>query len=197
MNGHEKRRQRMIDRIKKTALELFSTRGVDQVSMDEVAARAEVSKVTIYKYFHSKEDLHREVFKLYFDEILAATEKVLDSDLDFLGKLKLTLGARTIFPNVTDNQTFFELLEKEVEGEALDRGSPRNRIRKIMTRFFEQGKREGYIEENLSFEMLYLYYEIVQAGARAKSTAFSAVLADPQALEQLMDLYYYGFIRKK
>ncbi len=197
MNGHDKRRQRIIDRIKTTALELFSAYGVDKVSVDEVAAKAEVSKVTIYKYFHSKEELHRDVFKQYFNEVLAAAEKILDSDLDFIEKFKIVLGTKAIFPKVADNPTFFELLEKENQNEAAGKESPKNRIRAIMYRFFEQGKKEGYIEAGLSFEMLYLYYEIVQAGYKAKSIDFDMVLADPRALDQLLDLFYFGFILRK
>ena len=54
MNGHDRRRQQISERIKKTALELFKDHGVEQISMDTIAEQADVSKVTIYKYFQSK-----------------------------------------------------------------------------------------------------------------------------------------------
>lgn len=66
-----------------------------------------------------------------------------------------------------------------------------------MYRFYAQGKKEGYIEESLSFEQLYLYQQIFEAGFKAKSADLEAVMADPQALEQLLHLYFFGFIRKK
>jgi len=44
MNGHDKRRQQIIDRIKATALDLFTKANAEQVSMDEIAARAKVSR---------------------------------------------------------------------------------------------------------------------------------------------------------
>ena len=197
MNGHDRRRQRIADRIKACALELFLNYGADSVSMDEIAAKADVSKVTIYKYFGSKEDLHREVFNMYFDEILAATEQVLDSDLDFMDKLKIVLGVKSVYPKVADHQAFMDLLDKDDQSEGDDQRSPRNRIKAIIYRFYEQGKREGYIDERVSFDMLYLYYEIVQAGYRAKAADLDGVLADPDALDQLMDLYYFGFIRRR
>ena len=197
MNGHERRKQRIIDRIKKCALELFAEYGADKVTMDEIAARANVSKMTIYKYFGSKEDLRRDVFSLYFDEILAATEQILDSDLDFMEKLRIALGARTIFPRVVDNQAFFESLENDDQTGSGSEGGARDRIKAIMYRFYEQGKKDGYIKDSVSFEMLYLYYEIMQAGFKAKSIEFAAVLADPTALDQLMDLYYFGFVHRK
>ncbi|GGY04642.1 TetR/AcrR family transcriptional regulator [Streptomyces hiroshimensis] len=41
----------------KTAVELFLERGYDQVSVAEVALAAEVSKMTVFNYMSSKEDL--------------------------------------------------------------------------------------------------------------------------------------------
>ncbi len=189
MNGHDRRRQRIIDRIKKSALELFTRYGADKVSMDEIAARAHVSKVTIYKYFHKKEELYGEVIDLYLDEILAATEKVLDSDLNFTEKLKFTLAAKVNSPQVADGQALFDLSEKFGRTAEGGQGSLNNRIRELMYRFYEQGKKEGYIEEGIPFELLYLYTEIFDAGFKAKSIDLKPILADPQAFDQLLNLY--------
>jgi AcrR family transcriptional regulator len=197
MNGHDNRRQQIIDRIKKTALELFTKYEANQVRMDEIAARAAVSKVTIYKYFRNKEILYREVIDRYVDEILAATEKVIDSDLDFAEKIKFTLVAKENSPKVTDGQALFDLLDKY--GQTSD-GRPaelKKRIQKIMFKFYEQGKKEGYIEESLPFELLYLYSEIFDAGVKSKSVDLKPVLADPQAFDQLMQIYFFGVFRKE
>jgi AcrR family transcriptional regulator len=45
------------DRILRAALEVCAQRGVAAARMEEIAARAEVSKGTLYRYFESKEDL--------------------------------------------------------------------------------------------------------------------------------------------
>jgi len=49
----QRRRHELLD----AALELFSTRGYHQVSMDQIAGKAGVSKGTVYWYFDSKDDL--------------------------------------------------------------------------------------------------------------------------------------------
>jgi len=191
MNGHERRRQRISDRIKKVALELFSNYGIDKVSMDEVAIKAQVSKVTIYKYFHSKEELRQEVVDLYINEVLATTEKILQGDMDLLEKLKLALGAGAVFSKLTDNRALFAILDAERQA-----GYTR-RFKEIMRNFFEQGKQAGYIDSKLSFDLLYLYYEIFQAGMMVKSVEVAHILSDPQSLNQFLDLYYFGIFRKK
>ncbi|GAB7048161.1 TetR/AcrR family transcriptional regulator [Catenuloplanes indicus] len=53
----ERKKQRTRDAISAAAIALFLARGYDRVSVAEVAAAAEVSKPTLFKYFASKEDL--------------------------------------------------------------------------------------------------------------------------------------------
>jgi AcrR family transcriptional regulator len=44
-------------RILSTAIDLFSRKGIDAVTVDEIAAAADVGKGTIYNYFSTKEDI--------------------------------------------------------------------------------------------------------------------------------------------
>jgi AcrR family transcriptional regulator len=196
MNGHDRRRQRISARIKQTALELFLHCGAEQVSMDEIALRAGVSKVTIYKYFHNKEALYGEVIALYVEETLAATEKMLESDLSFIDKLKFTLLAKLNSPKIADNSILFAALDRDEPSGPNGQESLKQRIKRIMFNFYEQGKKEGYIEEGQSFEMLYLYSEIVEAGFKAKSIDLEPILANPAAFDDLLQLYYFGVFRK-
>lgn len=53
----ELRRQRTHDAISTAAITLFLERGFEAVSVAQVAAAAQVSKPTLFKYFASKEDL--------------------------------------------------------------------------------------------------------------------------------------------
>ena len=50
-------RARARDRILDSAYELFSTRGVRAVGIDEVIERAAVAKATLYRHFPSKDEL--------------------------------------------------------------------------------------------------------------------------------------------
>lgn len=53
----ERKRQRMYQAVSDTAIALFLEKGFDAVSVAEVAAAAEISKPTLFRYFASKEDL--------------------------------------------------------------------------------------------------------------------------------------------
>lgn len=68
--------------------ELFLERPYDQVSMDDVAAGAHVSKALVFHYFASKRDLYVEVVRGAAVELLTATEV---SDPDPMTQLRVGL----------------------------------------------------------------------------------------------------------
>ncbi|MFI6209955.1 TetR/AcrR family transcriptional regulator [Streptomyces sp. NPDC051041] len=53
----ERKKQRMYQAVSDIAVRLFVERGFDAVSVAEVAAAAEISKPTLFRYFPAKEDL--------------------------------------------------------------------------------------------------------------------------------------------
>ncbi|WP_395019258.1 TetR/AcrR family transcriptional regulator [Dongia sp.] len=67
------RRQKILG----AAAELFGANPYDSVQMRDVAARAEVGKPTLYRYFPSKEELFLEVFKSGLDRLDAEVAAIL------------------------------------------------------------------------------------------------------------------------
>ncbi len=56
-NRRERKKAAVRAQILSVGIELFSRRGLDQVTIDQVAAAADVGKGTIYNYFSTKEDI--------------------------------------------------------------------------------------------------------------------------------------------
>jgi AcrR family transcriptional regulator len=53
----ERKKAQMHQHLREVAIELFTERGFDGVSIAEIAAAADVSKMTVLNYFPTKEDL--------------------------------------------------------------------------------------------------------------------------------------------
>lgn len=58
----ERKRLQLLDRLAETAWALFAAEGFAAVTMERIAAAADVSKVTLYKHFPAKEALLRHIF---------------------------------------------------------------------------------------------------------------------------------------
>jgi AcrR family transcriptional regulator len=68
----ERKKQRTRELIAQTAGRLFSERGFDAVTVDEVAREADVSRMTVFNYFPTKEDLFYSGLELFEQRLLDA-----------------------------------------------------------------------------------------------------------------------------
>src|SRR5262249_6534438 len=68
----ERKKQRTRQLLSETARRLFSERGFEQVSIAEIARKAEVSEQTVFNYFPSKEDLVYSGLESFEEQLLAA-----------------------------------------------------------------------------------------------------------------------------
>ncbi|OIQ81415.1 HTH-type transcriptional regulator YjdC [mine drainage metagenome] len=59
----------MREHILGVAAELFSSRGINATSVDTIVAEAGIAKVTLYKYFKSKEQLILEYLRQYDEKL--------------------------------------------------------------------------------------------------------------------------------
>jgi AcrR family transcriptional regulator len=68
------------ERILKAALALFLRRGFDATTMDEVAARAQIAKGTLYLHFNDKADLYVSLLEQKVDALNQALSGIAASD---------------------------------------------------------------------------------------------------------------------
>jgi AcrR family transcriptional regulator len=73
----ERKKQRTRQLLSETARRLFRERGFEQVSVAEIAREADVSEMTVFNYFPSKEDLVYSGLETFEDQLLAAIRERL------------------------------------------------------------------------------------------------------------------------
>lgn len=197
MDKREQRTKIKKNQIIRTTLELFSTFGVERVTVDEIAAKANVSKVTIYKYFGSKDDLYVEVVHLFMEETLAETEAVFKSDLDFFEKLKFALLAQVNSSQWVNWNHLFTIWDRNGHPDGGGLSDIQQRVTSLIKTLMEEGKSKGLVDEDLPFDLILLYSDVFREGLRAKSLENPSLLTDRKTLEKLVHLYFWGLIQRQ
>ena len=84
----ERERLRQRQEMLAAALDLFSQKGYHNVSMHEIAEKAEFAIGTLYKFFQNKEDLYKTMVLERCDDFEAALSSILAQSEDEVEKLR-------------------------------------------------------------------------------------------------------------
>jgi AcrR family transcriptional regulator len=88
LTRREREKLRQRQEMLTAAIELFSEKGFHNVSMQEIARRAEFAIGTLYKFFKNKEDLYRSIIKEQADIFHEALITSLDEGDNEIEKLR-------------------------------------------------------------------------------------------------------------
>ena len=93
-------------------LEMLSTRPLDQVAIDEIAAEAGISRGLLFHYFPTKRDFHVAVVQAAADELYARTEP--DAELPVVEQLRS--GTEAFLDYVSENRDAYVSLVRSSGG---------------------------------------------------------------------------------
>lgn len=191
MNGFERRKELKKNNILEAALKLFMEYGVQKVSVAEIANKANVSQVTIYNYFESKDNLIHLVFRFYVDQIWDEMKSLFISDIPYDEKIKQLISIKNV---PTMNHAFYQDLlndyatgQSYVEEVYLKEGLP------LLISFVNDGKKQGYISSTLSNEAILFYLQMFQEYMRKPEVAQTLLPIS----EDLTKLFFYGITGQK
>ncbi len=192
MDGFQRRKEVKKQAILSSALSLCMRNGFQNTTVAEVAAEAGVSKVTIFNYFGSKEELVREVIVYYVTEMYERSREIVESDRSFESKMQ-----QMMFMKIQEidqySRTFIDEILEEYS-------RPDSRIQemyeklgiKLYQQLFAQGKEEGVISPHLSLPAMMVYLNVFSEGMRHKAV-YDAVIP---FTKEIMDMFLYGLSGK-
>lgn len=186
-----KRSTRKIQTIREVASKLFQEFGYHKITMDEISKEAHVSKATLYKYFANKQDLYEHIFQSNY---LKEYEKILDiieRDLPFQEKISQVIQVRlqkykdqsliiyqNEFPFSKEMEEFIKIHSEHME--------------QARTKLYQQGRDEGCIRDDLSDNLLKMYFRVIQEGLR--KTFMDFTMLEEQEISSLIQILYAGIL---
>lgn len=193
MDGFEKRREQKKREILNAALALFMKYGLQKVSITEIAKKANVSQVTIYNYFESKDNLVRLVFKFYVDQIWDEQKHLLVNDLPFNEKIKKIIFEKGIAANQISERFFQDFMKDYASGQSYVEEIYQKEALPLFIKLFNEGREQGYIDSEISNEAILFYLKMFQEYLQREDVATMTL---PIA-EDLTKLFFYGIAGKK
>jgi len=182
--------------VVQTAKDLFWKHGVSRVTMQEISDKAEVSKMTLYKYYSNKKELALEVLKNEVGMAFSKFEQIIHSDMPFeekleqmfLMKLEGTKGISKEFLNdIYQNPKLglYQYIEEQSR-----------RSTELFKQFLEDSQRQGLIRKDLKIPFVQHY--INQLTGLVTDQQLLAHYNNPQELiMESMRFMFYGLLPRK
>lgn len=182
-------RSKKYRHIVETAEELFFKHSVKRVSVEEICKKANVSKMTFYRYFSNKQELAEHIIRLMFEQSYAKLDDVEALEIPFTAKLQMLLDFKLEFVEKMSSEYIREYMHL-IQGTMMQQWM--QRVMRFMRHAQERGDIRADVRPELIILMLDKYSELVDDQRIAQLY--------PDYTELTKDawrLFYYGVLPRK
>jgi AcrR family transcriptional regulator len=157
----QNRSTQKIESIIKNASMLFERKGFDKVTIEGISQYANVSKVTLYKYFKDKLTLYEHILKIQFEKQLEHTKTIIVSDISYEEKVKqlieFELSIKLDHSILKQDSNILLSLEMEKHIK-----STKAKMRRLRQKLYNEGREKNLIDTDLTDTTLdSIYFTIV------------------------------------
>ncbi len=165
----ERKRRRMASYLAETAIDLFEAQGYEAVTMEQIAAEADVAKATLYRYFPMKEALVAHHFK---EGILRGMDNLaaeLAAQGSFVSRMRLLLqqsaawhaSKRAYLPH------YLRYINSRIGMDDIQPGpaTASSVTWDILAEMFREGQHSGEVQRDVAAERLAWSLEFLLYGA--------------------------------
>ncbi|WP_421650106.1 TetR/AcrR family transcriptional regulator [Metabacillus sp. RGM 3146] len=181
-----------MTQIKKAAFTLFSQYGVQKVNIHDIAKKANVSQVTIYNYFGSKEALLLDVLKTFFEEQMHFYNELLEKNISFKEKIEHLMKNKIEVANSLNDNLYDYILHDEGEIKNLVIQYESKHSIPFFQKFIELGKKEGVIHKDLSLETVMFFINSFTNEAYKHPEFIMNYDTRNQVTKELLQMFFYG-----
>jgi AcrR family transcriptional regulator len=163
----ERKRQQLADHVAGTAFRLFEDLGYEAVTMEQVAAAADVAKGTLYKYFPVKEALLAHHFQRDIASGINALWQILAKQRSFAAQMRCLLHASAKWHEARRKFIAHYVRYQLANFDGGDKARQRraSAARSILERLCSDGQARGDVRRDLPAAQLAVMLECMSLGA--------------------------------
>jgi len=193
MKPSENRAERNKERILRAALELFQVHGIKKTTTNDVSQKAGVSPATVYNHFGSKEELVRAAVKYFLSITMEDFRKIFEGALSFPEKLWQIISYKSDMMGQYQGDFMKMVISEDPEILNYVNSVYMTEIMPMVTDFYDEGKRQGYINPELSTETIMLYFDVMRKGMSSSGLSDNPD-QNLKMLQEMTSLFLYGLM---
>ncbi len=196
MNGFERRASQIKEKILHTTLQMLRTSDPKRLRIGDISKQAEVSQVTIYNYFGSKEALIREAFIAYFDKAVLDFETYMNEGHTLKEKIERIIDMKTTYRDFPPS-VIKQLLRDDIELARYIEVLYREVTIPLTIRIIQEGQSSGEISPDVSVENVLVFMQLYMNQYETLLDMADKSADREKFLQGMVEMFFYGLCGRR
>lgn len=196
MDGYKKRTLQKMESIEKSTTKLLSL-PLNDIKIADIAKLANVSQVSIYNYYGSKEALLKATIIRLMDQQFEETKQMLSSNIPFNEKIKELFIRKKNGLDIINLEMFTALMKKDPELQELVLDFTMNKSFKLLISLIDEGRSLGLVRNEVQNQTLLIYIQVLSQAFLNMDQTTSQYIQQKEVIDEIMNLFLYGLLKQE
>ncbi|WP_088071905.1 TetR/AcrR family transcriptional regulator [Gottfriedia luciferensis] len=196
MDGYKKRTLQKMENIELSTVKLLS-RPLNDIKIADIAKLANVSQVSIYNYYGSKEALLKAAIIRLMDQQFEELKQVFSSDIPFNEKIKELFIRKKNGLEIMNLEMFTALMQKDPELQGIVLDFTKNKSFKLLTSLIDEGRSLGLVRNEIQNQTLLIYIQVLSQAFLNMDSTTSQYIQQKEVIDEIMNIFLYGLLKQE
>jgi len=196
LDGYKKRTLQKMESIEKSTTKLLSL-PLNDIKIADIAKLANVSQVSIYNYYGSKEALLKATIIRLMDQQYEETKQMLSSKIPFNEKIKELFIRKKNGLDIINLEMFTALMKKDPELQELVLDFTMNKSFKLLISLIDEGRSLGLVRNEVQNKTLLIYIQVLSQAFLNMDQTTSQYIQQKEVVDEIMNIFLYGLLKQE
>lgn len=196
LDGYKKRTLQKMESIEKSTTKLLSL-PLNDIKIADIAKLANVSQVSIYNYYGSKEALLKATIIRLMDHQYEETKQMISSDIPFNEKIKELFIRKKSALDIINLEMFTALMKKDSELQELVLDFTMNKSFKMLISLIDEGRSLGLVRNEVQNQTLLIYIQVLSQAFLNMDQTTSQYIQQKEVVDEIMNIFLYGLLKQE